>query len=194
MGDDGSLILVRLIFMAVFGAITAAIASSKGRNTVGWFFLGFFFGCIGLIIILCLSNLTEEQAKWTAQDIEQRRLREQLRQEQLKNEALRQHTVARLDLHDQHLGVDTRKAAPPLNLSMAPQPLRLFPTEVPHPPPGYPENDWYLVEDGNQQGPYTYAVIHRRARQGTLNPATMVWVAGMNAWQPARQIPNLFSS
>ena len=190
---DGSAILVQLIIAVVMGGVTAAIASSKGRNTVGWFFIGFFLGCIGLIIIGCLSNLNEEQAKWAAQDIEQRRLREQLRQEQLKNEALRQHAVARLDLHDQQLGVDTRQAAPPLNLAMAPRPLLLLP-EVAKPPPGYPGTDWYLVEDGNQQGPYNYALLHKRARQGTLSPATMVWVAGMKDWQPARLIPNLFPS
>jgi hypothetical protein len=113
MGDGGEL-LVQLLIMAIFGGISAAIASSKGRNTVGWFFIGFFFGCIGLIIILCLSNLLEDQARWDAQAVEQRRLREQLRQEQLKNETFRQHTAARLDVHDRTLGIDTRESAPAL--------------------------------------------------------------------------------
>ena len=118
MGDGGEL-LVQLLIMAIFGGISAAIASSKGRNTVGWFFIGFFFGCIGLIIILCLSNLLEDQARWDAQAVEQRRLREQLRQEQLKNETFRQHTAARLDVHDRTLGIDTRAASvPPLVLTV----------------------------------------------------------------------------
>jgi hypothetical protein len=191
---DGSEIVVNLLFAAVFGAITAAIASSKGRNAVGWFFGGFFLGCIGLIIILCLSNLKEEQAKWSAQDIEQRRLREQLRQEQLKNEALRQHTVARLDMHDQELGVDTRQAAPGLNLSGSPAPARLITGEVATPPPGFPATDWYTNDGGEQQGPYTFALLHTRARQGTLAPETLIWVEGMEEWQPAHLIPNLMPS
>lgn len=189
MGDGGEL-LVRLLIMAVFGGITAAIASSKGRNTVGWFFIGFFFGCIGLVIILCLSNLHEEQAKWDAQAVEQRRLREQLRQEQLKNETFRQHTAARLDVHDRTLGVDTRQSAPALPAAPAFIPSSGPPT----PPAGLPDNHWYTHEGGSQQGPYTFALLHKRARQGSLQPDTMVWAEGMKEWQAARTISNLFAS
>jgi hypothetical protein len=189
---DGEQIIINLVINLVFGAITAAIANSKGRNAVGWFFLGFFFACIALIIILCISNLKEEQAKWSANEIEQRRLREQLRQEQLKNEALRQHTVARLDLHDEKLGIDTRSAAPVPSLG-GPT-LRISPLGAPPavPPPGFPSHNWYTNEDGEQQGPYTFALLNTRARQGTLSSETLVWAEGMEEWQPAGTIPNLF--
>lgn len=33
------------------------IARKKGRSAVGWFFCGFFFGLIGLIIVCCLSSI-----------------------------------------------------------------------------------------------------------------------------------------
>jgi hypothetical protein len=188
---EGEEIVVQLLVSGVFGAITAAIAASKGRNAVGWFFLGFFFACIALIIILCLSNLKEEEAKWAANEIEQRRLREQLRQEQLKNEALRQHTAARLDIHDKKLGIDTRDvpAALPLDLMTKP---RLITEPPANPPPGLPPDDWYTNEGGTQQGPYTFKLLHARARQGTLAPDTLVWVRGMEEWQFAHTVPNLF--
>ncbi len=184
-------VIVRLLIGLVFGGITAAIAHSKGRNTVGWFFLGFFFACISLIIILCLSNLKEEQAKWSANDIEQRRLREQLRQEQLKNEALRQHTVARLDIHDQKLGIDTRDVPTSLPLGSLPRPglIAGAPSSL---PTGFSETGWYISSSGIQEGPYTFALISARARQGTLPPETLLWVQGMDEWRTAGSIPNLF--
>jgi hypothetical protein len=193
MGDGGEL-LVQLLIMAIFGGISAAIASSKGRNTVGWFFIGFFFGCIGLIIILCLSNLLEDQARWDAQAVEQRRLREQLRQEQLKNETFRQHTAARLDVHDRTLGIDTRESAPALPAAPHASPAFISSASPPTPPDGLPAHNWFTNEGGSQQGPYTFALLHKRARQGSLQPDTLVWAEGMKEWQPAKTISNLFSS
>ena len=74
--DPSGRLLVQLLAGIVFGAITAAIASHKGRNVVGWFFIGFFTGCIGLIIVLCLSNVREEEARWRTAEDEQRIARE----------------------------------------------------------------------------------------------------------------------
>ena len=193
MGDGGEL-AINLMIMAIFGGITAAIASSKGRNVAGWFFIGFFFGCIGLIIILCLSNLREEQARWDAQAVEQRRLREQLRQEQLKNETFRQHTAARLDVHDRTLGIDTRQSAPALPAATPSSPAFIPSAGPPTPPDGLSAANWFTNEGGSQQGPYTYALLHKRARQGSLPPDTLVWAEGMKEWQPARTISNLFPS
>ena len=191
----GDQIIIALIVRLVFGGITAAIAASKGRNTVGWFFGGFFLACIGTIIVLCLSNLKEEAAKWSAQEVEQRRLREQLRQEQLKNEALRQHSLARLDMHDQKLGIDTRKTAPALNPAPSQTNMGHLSTgNEPGPPENLPEEGWYISESGQQQGPYHWALLHRRASQGTLKPEALVWVEGFQDWKPARDIPTLFPS
>lgn len=190
---DGEEIIIRLLIGLVFGGITSAIAASKGRNAVGWFFLGFFFACISLIIILCLSNLKEEAAKWSANEIEQRRLREQLRQEQLKNEALRQHTAARLDLHDERLGMDTREVPAALPLGGMRRPA-IADSSPATPPPGFPEEGWYSNENGGQQGPYTFALLCARARQGTITPDTLVWVEGMPEWSPAETVPNLFQA
>lgn len=188
---DGAEVLLNLLVWLGFGGITAAVARSKGRNAVGWFFIGLVAGCIGIIIVACLPNLNEERAKWDANEIEQRRLREQLRQEQLKNEAMRQHTAARLDQHDEKLGMDTRATSPGLSLAPTTRPTLLgSPPAVP--PPGYLAENWYSNEDGGQQGPFTFTLLNSRARQGTLSPETLVWAQGMSDWQPAGTVPNLF--
>jgi GYF domain 2 len=111
------------------GAVAAAIASSKGRSAAGWFFAGLFLDLIGIIIIAVLPNLKEQKAKEEQIERENRRLREQLIQEQIKTEAFRRHASARLDSHDAHLGVDTRSA-----VSALPAPDR--PIGLEQSPPG----------------------------------------------------------
>jgi hypothetical protein len=108
MDDDGAMLVIQLIAGVVCGAIAAAVASSKGRSAVGWFFGGFFLGIIGVIIVSCMSNLNETKRRDQHIQQENRRLREQLMQEQIKGEAFRRHAAARLDTHDNQLGVDTR--------------------------------------------------------------------------------------
>ncbi len=190
----GEELIIQLVVMLVMGGITAAIANSKGRNALGWFAIGFFFGCIGLIIILCLSNVNEENARWAAQNVEQTRLREQLRQEQLKNEALRQHTVARLDQHDQALNMDTKETAPALtNMQPEPRKLEFSNGNEPPAPPEYAGKSWFLNNDGQQEGPFTWELMYRRAKQGTLSGETLVWAEGMEDWKPANEIPIWFS-
>ena len=119
-----------------------------------------------------------------------------MRQEQIKNEALRQHTVARLDQHDESLGVDTRQTAPALtNSQAAPAANLAFSTgEDPPPPTGFPSENWYVDNNGEQDGPYGWPVIYRRAQQGTLTPETKVWAEGMADWMPASEVPNLFQA
>ena len=104
-------LIIQLVLMVVFGCIASAIANSKGRSTVGWFFGGFFLGLIGIIIVAVLPNLKEQKFKEEAVERENRRLREQLMQEQIKTEAFRRHAAARMDVHDTHLGIDTRSVA-----------------------------------------------------------------------------------
>ena len=99
-----------IFFCILFGVLCAIIASKKGRSIPGWFFCGFFITVIGLVILLCLSNRNEEENHRNMAAMENQRLREQLRQERIKGEAFREHTVARLDVQDNQLGVDTRAA------------------------------------------------------------------------------------
>ena len=109
MDDEGAfLVLIVIIVRIVTGVIAAAIASHKGRSVAGWFFGGLLLELIGVIIVAVLPNLKEKQAELLRTERERHRLREQLRQERLKNEAYRLHSAGRLDAHDDMLGVDTR--------------------------------------------------------------------------------------
>lgn len=124
------MLIILILMGSIIGGICAGIASSKGRSTGGWFAggfaVGFLTGILGgwipIVIVACLSNLKEEQSHRDFQARENRRLREQLRQERLKNEAFRQHTFARLDAHDHQLGVDTKQTYTALPGHQADQP------------------------------------------------------------------------
>jgi len=68
------------------------------------------------------------------------------------------------------------------------------PTTPPTGPPPLPQTAaWYLGIDGQQQGPLDDAGLATAAGAGTLTAATLVWKAGMAAWTPAGQVPELAS-
>ena len=48
------------IFAFIFGLVTMSIATSKGRSA-GWFWMGFFFDIIGIIIISCLPDVRNQK-------------------------------------------------------------------------------------------------------------------------------------
>ncbi|HEX2806433.1 MAG TPA: SPFH domain-containing protein [Kineosporiaceae bacterium] len=50
---------------------------------------------------------------------------------------------------------------------------------------------WYLGVGGQQQGPFDAAGLAAAARSGTLTASTLVWRAGMAAWTPAAQVPEV---
>src|SRR6476661_3519443 len=99
---------VYLIVGVICGSACAIIAHNKGRSAIAWFFIGLLLGVIGIVLSLVSSNLRSQDYSKFQQDQENRRLREQLRQERIKHETLREYTMRRLDAHDQVLGVDTR--------------------------------------------------------------------------------------
>lgn len=191
--DDGEDLAFYFIVGLIAGAVTAAIAHAKGRNAVGYFFAGFFFPCFGLILILCLSNLNEEKARIQAQEIQNRRLKEQLRQEQMKLEALRQHATARLDRHDEALGMNSRAlggdfagadaiAPPP-----PPNPNRL---------PAEKHNlvEWHYVLAGKPRGPVRRSDLLQELSKGYITKQTLVWNPNMKGWLKLGQVPELSGS
>ncbi len=48
-------LLVIILIPLVFGFITATIADNKGLNSVGWFFVGFFFSLLGILIVMIVK-------------------------------------------------------------------------------------------------------------------------------------------
>jgi membrane protease subunit (stomatin/prohibitin family) len=67
------------------------------------------------------------------------------------------------------------------------------PAAAPAPPTGPPPlpAPWFLGVNGQQQGPFDSAGLSAAASAGTLTPATPVWRAGMAAWTPASQVPEV---
>src|SRR5438477_7354663 len=99
MEENIAVLFCYLFVMAVFAAASGTVAYFKGRNVLGWTLLG-LLGWVPLVIVACLPNLKEQAAREAHIAEENRRLREQLRQERIKSESFRQHTAARLDVHD----------------------------------------------------------------------------------------------
>lgn len=66
MGMGVPELVILLIFPLIFagiGLICMSIAAKKGYSKVGFFFLGFFVGLIGLIIALCLPSRVGKSAE-----------------------------------------------------------------------------------------------------------------------------------
>lgn len=174
-----------LIIWVICGIIAAAIAHNKGRNAFGWFFGGLFLGLVGIVIVACLSNLKEQEAYRQYQETERRRLREQLRQEQMKTEAFRQYSMTRLDTHDQVLGIDTR-STPQLASGQA---TGFLPESGDPPDPNVVPLDqslavWYYEHQGDTIGPVTEREIRTLLTSGTVTQTTLVWTEGFANWQP----------
>lgn len=179
---DGFIILFQLIAWVVMGFICAAIAKNRGRNPLGWFFIGIVGGCIGLILVLVLPDLNQEQESMQREKRRRRRLEEELAQERMKNQAFRGHATNRLDAHDQQLGVDTRSSA----ASTLPPP--------PVPPSldeGVPAQGWYIALPGGSEsdGPYSLEQMKQRIGAGEIAEKTLVWHESLDDWVPLGTSP-----
>ncbi|MBN1441611.1 MAG: DUF4339 domain-containing protein [Planctomycetes bacterium] len=190
MGGEEQLV-VQLLVMVAFGVAAALIAAHKGRNPIGWFFVGFFVTCIGLIIVLCMSNLKEEEARWRHAENERRRLREQLKQERLKNEAFQGHVRSRLDVHDEALGMNTRmiagaeaEAAPPAEIA---PPLAAGSPE----PPSFRYRQWFVDHGDHHEKPVGFPQLKALYETGQVNETNLVWSAGMKDWMRIADVPGL---
>ena len=176
--------LVFIVLYAICGAIAAAIASSKGRNVAGWFFCGFFFHVIGIIIVACLPNLKEQKAYRDRVESERRRLREQLRQERLKSEAYRQYSMGRLDAHDEALDMDTRSAEALPGV----EPVGYLAEGTETPVVRDDDDDgWYYEAEGATVGPVSDADVRMLVENGFISPETLLWREGLAEWVPLRK-------
>lgn len=177
---DDDIIIIQLIVQGVlffvFGTVCAVIAPGRGRSGVGWFFIGAFFNCLGLIVLLLIPNLKEEAAKQTRRDAETRRLREQLKKERHVADQRHDAHNQRLGSHDRALGVDT-----------SPRPAALPGSASPPPPPA-DEAEWFFAVGGKQEGPVSGSELRRLWLDEDIPDATMVWRDGMADWVPIGQV------
>lgn len=210
-------LVIQLVIFIICGSICSAIASSKGRNVVGWFFGG-LLGLIGIIIVACLPNLIEKKRREDAIDRENRRLREQLYQEQMKAEAFRRHAAERLDVHDVHLGLDTRSTKTSLagpqgggfpligqegwiggdpSQTTGDLPFSLDGPAAPSAPPvqpaanAPPARQWFYAANGQSLGPINEDELVTYIRNRHITPQTLVWTAQLGDWKQAGQVAHL---
>lgn len=59
------------------------------------------------------------------------------------------------------------------------------------PPPLKEESCTFLAVDGSQAGPFSDEELVKLIQNQLLNPDTLVWKAGMAAWAPAAQVPDV---
>ncbi len=176
---------MELTILAIFGFICSAVAHSRGRSAVGWFFIGLIFGCLPLVILFVIPDLNVEQAKQERRERQYSRLKER----QVKDRATVDRKLAaqdkRLDVHDQALGVDTIEAE--TSTAAAPPSRRVS--------PAFPEDvDWYYAVDDETEeevGPVTFADVHEAFRSGILNEQSVVWHENMKDWAKIAKVPGL---
>lgn len=80
----------------------------------------------------------------------------------------------------------------------------LQPTSVPAPPPDHVpaaepptlpgQTQWYVGVNGQQIGPVAPAEVRARLTSGTLTTGSLVWRAGLAAWIPLEQVPELLAA
>ena len=164
-------VVVQLGIAAVFGTIVAVIAEKRGRSALGWFFVGFFTGCIGLILVLVLPDQRVAQERERRLAAENRRLKEELRKDRMVADQRHGEVERRLRVHDTALGVDTAPAAQAL-------------PPAPSAPHGSPPQSmhWWYVENGTRQGPIAFSELQGLWNVGAVDASTKVWATGMAQW------------
>jgi hypothetical protein len=186
--EDVGVLICYLFVMAVFAAVTGTVAYHKGRNVLGWTLLG-LLGWVPLVIVACLPNVKEQAARDAYIQEENRRLREQLRQERIKGDAFRQHAAARLDAHDQQLGVDTRTMGSALGAGTQAA-GELGPGDGAYELAGGGNTDapWYYGRQGKTIGPVKAAEIADLIRMQVITRETLLWSESMSDWRPAGEV------
>ncbi len=72
---------------------------------------------------------------------------------------------------------------------MVQAPSAAAPAAPPPPPP--PARAWHVAENSQTRGPFSDQQISQAIAGGQVSSSTMVWCAGMPAWMPAGQVPQL---
>ena len=113
------------------------------------------------------------------------------RQERIKSAAFRQHAAARLDAHDQHLGLDTRAIGPTLTGGAAMG--ELGPGSAAADPalasaPNLTDSRWYYGRQGKTIGPVNASEIADLIRLQIVTRDTLLWSEDMADWLPAGDV------
>jgi len=177
-------LLLNIVIMAVFGAICAAIAHDRGRSPIGWFFVGAFFSCLGLILLLVLPNVKQQEAQQSRMRSENKRLRERLRKERMVSDERHAATNQRLAVHDEALGVDT------LGPGETHEAIDSGAPTAPRPPVD-DGTEWYYLEGQSRIGPVRLVDMQRLWGERRISTETLVWSVDMSDWAALRTVESL---
>lgn len=173
--------LVTLLIGCFIGIICAMIATSRGRSGVAWFFIGLFFQCFGLIVLLVLPDLKVQEEKERRLRSENRRLREQLKKDRAVADARHHQAEQRLTAHDRALGLDTAPEVAPPDSAPA---VRLA--------SGLQGAQWYYLDaDRERQGPVPLDGLRLLWRQAVVGAHTLVWTRAFEDWIALGEVPGL---
>lgn len=178
--------------MLLIGCVTAYVASTKGRNVVGWFVVGFFFNCIGLVLILVIGD---ERAQRDLKQ-ENRRLREKLRMDRTVADRRHRETEKRLQVHDVALGVDTRaqvdRIEEPFAESSSDEPLAEdLPDSYRGPNRRFYQVHWHYALGSEQRGPVSFEELKDLWIDGVLQSQTLVWNKHLSDWKSIAVVRDL---
>lgn len=167
-------VVVNVLAVSVFGVICAVIAAGRGRNPIGWFLIGLFLQCLGIILVLVLPDLKRQEDREQRQRHETRKLREQLMKERQVADQRHHHIERRIGAHDAALGMDT--ATPP-ELTNASSPAQIG-----------DGNLWFYARNNERQGPVSSETIRHLIGAQAIDSNSLVWTEGMPDWAPLSSV------
>jgi len=170
--EDVAFFAIQISSWLIFGIICAIIAANRGRSAVGWFFIGAFLSCIGLVLVLALPDLKKEEERDRRQRLENRRLREQLAKERQVSDNRHTNVERRLGAHDEALGLDT--SDPPA------LPAGATAAQLTN------GDQWFYARDNERQGPVSTETIRHLLQAKAIDGDTLIWSEGMNDWTAVR--------
>ncbi|MCA8977447.1 MAG: DUF4339 domain-containing protein [Planctomycetes bacterium] len=176
-------LIVQLVVGLIFAIVCASLAPGRGRSAVGWFFIGLFFTCVGLIILLLIPNLKLEAEKQRRRDAETRRLREQLKKERQVADQRHEAHSQRLGAHDRAIGVDT---APQAALADSDAP-----SAAAEDAPATVAAEWFYAVDGERSGPVSGPELRALWLDEKIPDNTIVWREGMADWLPIGEVGDI---
>lgn len=175
---------IQIAIMVLFGIVCAAIASSRGRSTVGWFLLGFLVPCLALILICVLPDLKAQEEREARLRNENRRLRERVKKDRMVADQRHDVVSQRLGVHDQALHLDTSEAT--LENSDGPPPLpETAETE------SFSSHEWHYADGQQSKGPVSFYDLRMLWRSGSIDETTMVWTEKEDDWKVISLVPGL---
>lgn len=185
-------IVVQLLVMAAFGTVCSIVAHQRGRNPVGWFFVGLFFNCIGLVVLLVIPDVKAQEVQMESLRRQNRMLRERIDKDRMVADQRQEENEGRLRVHDRALGVDTgTTSSAELPAAASEGGLRMAG------PTGSSESAskaWYYAVGSDQRGPVPIEELRGLWQANSINQQSLVWSAGMSQWVPVSDVPGLMEA